>query len=110
MPPMRHVCTTEGSQSGASDISDVLAQVGEEATEDVCCGYIGMEGEGLLGVWDTDEGSSFAQVLGENTIVLQWRLAIGATEPMTGAGEMETTGGALGDYGDDSRTSGRRMW
>ena len=63
-------CPTGGTQLVTLEISDVLVRVGEEATEAGCCRDVGTYGEGLLGVWDTDYGSSFAQLLDTNVVVL----------------------------------------
>ena len=38
--------------------------------EDDCCRDGGMYGEGLLGVWDTSDGSYFVQAIGTNVFVL----------------------------------------
>ena len=54
---------------GAPHISDVSVQFVEEATEYVCCGDGGFFGEGLIGLWDTADGSSFLQLLGMNFVV-----------------------------------------
>ena len=57
---------------------------GEEATEDDCGGYVGTDGEGLLGVWDTADGSVFVQVTEANVFVLQQQLDNGGTESLKG--------------------------
>ena len=64
-------CPTGGTQSGAPNISNVLMQVREEATEARCYGDGTTDREGLLVIWDTAGGSSFVQVLGKNVVVLQ---------------------------------------
>ena len=51
-----------------------------------------MDGEGLLFIWDTADGSSLVQVLGTKFVVLQQRLAGGEIESTAGAGKMGTTG------------------
>ena len=65
-------------------------------TEAGCCGYRGTDGEGILGVWDTSDGSSFVQVLGTNYVVLQRILDGGGTEPTSGAGKVGTDGEDFG--------------
>ena len=40
-----------------------------------------MDGEGLIGIWDTYDGSSIIQLLGTNVVVLRQRLDSGGTEP-----------------------------
>ena len=66
-----------------------------------------MDGEGLLFIWDTADGSSLVQVLGTKILVLQQRLAGGEIESTAGAGKMGTTGEVLGREGADRRTAGR---
>ena len=63
-------CLTGGTQSGAPDISNVSAQVREEATEDGCYGYGVIYGEVLLDIWDTAYGSYFVQLLGTKFVFL----------------------------------------
>ena len=67
--------------------------------DDGCCGDGRTDGEGLLGVWDTDDGSSFVQVLETNVVVLRRRLDGGGIETTEGAGKVGTTGEALGEGG-----------
>ena len=64
-----------------------------------CSGDGGTDGEGLLGVWETYDGSCFVQVLGTNIFVLRRGLAGGGTEPMAGAGKVGTTGEGFGEGG-----------
>ena len=45
--------------------------VGEEVIEVGCLGYGGTDGEGLLGLWDTADGSSFVQVFGTKVLFVQ---------------------------------------
>ena len=54
-----YFCPTGGTKLGATDIINVSTQVIEEATEAGCCGDGVTYGEGLLGVWDTTDVSSF---------------------------------------------------
>ena len=63
----------------APDIRNLLAQDREEATEDGCGGYRGMDGEVLLGVWDNTDVSTFFKVLGTNVVVLRQQLDSGGT-------------------------------
>ena len=55
--------------------------------------------EGLISVWDTDEGSSFVQVPGKNIVVLWRGLVGGVTEPKEWAGKLGTAGEDLGEEG-----------
>ena len=50
-----------------------------------------MEG-GLLGIWDTADGSSFIQLLGGKVVILQQKLDSSGTEPTKGAGKVGITG------------------
>ena len=59
LPWLCPICPTRGTQLGAPNISDVSEQVGEEATEAGCCGNRRTDGEVLLGVWYTADGSLF---------------------------------------------------
>ena len=63
-------CPTGFTQSGTPDIRNLSAQVREEATEADCRGDGIMNGEGLLGVWDTADSSYFVQVLRTKFVVL----------------------------------------
>ena len=74
-------------------------RVGEEATKDGCFWYRVTDGEGLLNVWDTADGSYFIQVTGTNLFSLYQRFAGGGTEPTVGAGKVGDTGEALGEGG-----------
>ena len=56
-----------------------------------------MDGEVLLGVWDTADRSYVIQVLGTNLVVLQQRLDCGITEPTAGTGKVGTTGEYFGE-------------
>ena len=62
-------------------------------------GFGGMDGEGLLGVWDTTDSGYFVQVPGENVVFLQQKLAGGGIEPLESAGKMGTAGEAFGKGG-----------
>ena len=75
---------TGGTQSGAPEISNVLAQVREEATEAGCCEKRVTGGEGLLVIWDTAVGGYLVQVLGTKCVVLQQQLASSGIEPTAG--------------------------
>ena len=52
----------------------MLARVGDEATEDICYGDGGADGEGIISVWDTTDIISFVQLPGTNDIVLRRKL------------------------------------
>ena len=71
MPPVLHVCSTGGPQSGASDFRNVPAQDGEEATEVGGLGYVGADGKILIGVWDTADGGLFVPLLWTNVVFHQ---------------------------------------
>ena len=58
-----------------------------------------MDGEFILGIWDTADVSSFVQLIGTNVVVLRRGLASGVTEPTEGAGKVGTTVEALGEGG-----------
>ena len=58
----------------------------------VCCGDILIDGEVLIGVWDTSDGVLFVPLPRTNVVVLQRRLARGGMEPLEGAGKMGTAG------------------
>ena len=91
-PLVWNFCPTRGTQSGAPGISNMLAQVWEEAKEDGCWVYVGTDGEVLLSVWDTSDSSSFIQLLGTKVVVLQQKLDSSGTEPTKGAGKVGITG------------------
>ena len=55
---------------GAPDLSDVLAQDGEEEIEVVCWGDGGTDGEDLFGIWDTTDGGLFVPLIGTNVVIL----------------------------------------
>ena len=84
---------------GAPNIINVSAQIGEEVTESGCLVDRGKYGEGLIRLWDTDDGGSFVQVLGVNVVVLQQQLNDGGTEPTEGTGKVGTTGEDFGKGG-----------
>ena len=77
--------------SGTYPISVNLLVI-EEAMESGCCREGLMDGEGLLGLCNTTDGSSFVQVLGTNVVVLQIQLASGETKSTAGAGKVGRTG------------------
>ena len=60
-----------------------------------------MNGEGLIGVWDTTEGSIFIKVPGTNDVVLRQRFYGSGTEPLEGASEMGMSGENLGKGGSE---------
>ena len=49
-----------------------------------------MDGEDILGVWNTTDNGYFVQVPGDHVVVLWQRMASGGTEPTEGAGKMGT--------------------
>ena len=100
-------CPTVGNQPGAPDISNVLAQVREEATEAGCYGDGVTDDEILLVIWDTAVGSYLAQVLGTEFFVLQQQLDGSRIELTAGAGKVGRTGEVLGTLGEDRRMVGR---
>ena len=57
-------CPTGGTQSGATNISNVLTQVREEETKAGCYGYGITDGGVIIVIWDTAGGSYLVQVLG----------------------------------------------
>ena len=67
--------------------------------EQLCCGDEGMDGEGLLGVKDTADGSYLVQVLGTNAVLLWRRLDGGGTKPTVGVGKVVMTGEKFGEGG-----------
>ena len=81
----------------APDLSYVLAWVGEESREVGCCGDKGIDGEGLLVVWDATDGGFFIKVLGNHSIFHRRQLASGGAESATGTGEVEINGKDIGD-------------
>ena len=99
VPPVLHVCPTVGTQAGEPNISNVLERVGEEVTEDFCCRYRVTDGDALLVVWDTADGSFLVQVFGTNIFILQQQLYGVGTEPTKVSGKVWTTGGALVELG-----------
>ena len=74
-------------------------RVGERVTKAGCCGDKGTDGKGLLGVWDTADGSYFVQLLGTNVVVIPRQLNGGGIEPTAGAEKVGTTGEAFGEGG-----------
>ena len=64
-----------------------------------CCGYVGTDWEGIIGVWDTADGSHFVQLLGMNVVVIRRQLAGSGTETTEGAGKVGTIGEVLGEGG-----------
>ena len=56
---------------GAPDFRDFPAWDGEETMEVGCLGDGGTDGEGILVVWDTSDGSLFVLVPGTNVVVLR---------------------------------------
>ena len=69
VPTVLNVCLIGGTQLGATDLIYVSERVGKEATEVSCCGEVGTDGEGLLGVWDATDVGTFIQVLGPHYVV-----------------------------------------
>ena len=57
-------CPIGGTQLGATNFNNVFSQVREEETKAGCYGDRITNGEGLLVIWDTTDGSSLVQVLG----------------------------------------------
>ena len=77
----------------------MLARVVEEETEAHCCGDGGTDGEGIINVWETTNGSNFIQVLGKNVVILQRLLDGSGIESMEGTGKVGMNGESLGEGG-----------
>ena len=70
VPPVWHFFITGGTQSGAPNISYVLARVIEEATEVSCCEYRGTYEQDFISVWDAADGTELIEVLGTHFFVI----------------------------------------
>ena len=71
----------------------------EEVTEVGCLGDRGIDGEVILGIWDTADGGLFVPLPGTNIFVRQQRLFGGGTEPLEGAGKTRKAGEDIGKVG-----------